>query len=324
MGDVIIGMDLGGTNLRIGQVDERNEVHHFRKMSSIRIAQANDPMRELNQIIGEYLEENRGRKVGAISIGVPSSVANDKKTVICTTNIRNAMDQPVFENRNIAGEMERKFGVPVYVNTDTKNILLYDMEMNGLGKDSVAVGIYIGTGVGSAVWVNGKMLDGKDGAALDLGHIPYFRGKKTCSCGKRGCCECYASGWRLQEIRQEYFPETPIGELFIRHREEKPLQEFIDACAHVFAVMATIFNPDALIAGGGVVEMDGFPRKQFQRAVDESTGKDVMSYGFRYLYSEDVDWKGVIGAALFARDEMKEKEEIMYENLSGRQLWGFK
>lgn len=83
------------------------------------------------------------------------------------------------------------------------------------------------------------------------------------------------------------------------------MQEFVRSCAHIFAVMATIFNPDALIAGGGVLEMDGFPRELFEKEVNENTGKDVMSYGFRYIYSEDTDCKGVVGSAIFARKKMK-------------------
>ena len=65
--------------------------------------------------------------------------------------------------------------------------------------------------------------------------------------------------------------------------------------------MATIFNPDTIIVGGGVPEMADFPRKDFERAVNQNTGKDVMAYGFDYLYSKEDVGKGVIGAAVFAR-----------------------
>ena len=305
MGKVIIGIDLGGTNLRIGAIKEDNQVLSFRKFKSDRIADASDPMKELNIVISEYIQKNQIEHLQAISIGVPSSVANDKQTVICTTNIRNNKDEPVFLNKNIAEEIEKKFHVPVYVNNDTNNILLYDIMVNQLNPESVIVGIYIGTGVGAAVLMNQQMLDGKDGAALDIGHMPFYNGEVPCSCGKKGCCECYASGWRLQEIRKKYFPETEIRNLFTEHGKEEPLKVFIHSCAHVFAVMATIFNPEVMVIGGGVMEMPGFPRERFEQEVNAATGKDVMSYGFRYVYSEDVESKGVVGAALFARRKMR-------------------
>ena len=297
----VIGIDLGGTNLRIGTVDEKNHVHFLCKSSSNSIAQAEEPVGELNRIIETYRETYGIENISGISIGVPSSVANDKRTVICTTNIRNDRDEPVFDHTDIATVMEDRFHVPVYVNNDTKNILLYDMDSNQISRESLVIGIYIGTGVGCAVWVNGRMLDGKDGAALDLGHIPYFHGGEVCSCGKKGCCECYASGWRLEEIRRNYYPDSAIGELFLKHAQEPPLREFVHSCAHVFAVMATIFNPETIVAGGGVLEMPGFPREQFEQEVNGNTGTDVMSYGFKYVYSKDSDCKGVTGAAIFAR-----------------------
>ena len=85
----MIGIDLRGTNLRIGTVDEKNHVHFLCKSSSNSIAQAEEPVGELNRIIETYRETYGIENISGISIGVPSSVANDKRTVICTTNIRN-------------------------------------------------------------------------------------------------------------------------------------------------------------------------------------------------------------------------------------------
>lgn len=303
MEKTVIGIDLGGTNLRIGAVNEDGNVLFFDKIKSSRIALAENPLQELISVIDEFMKEHEVTDVQSISIGVPSSVANDNKTVICTTNIQDKNGKPVFQNQNIADDISRYYHLPVYINNDTNNILLYDVMSKNLNPKAIIIGIYIGTGVGAAVLLNGKMLNGKDGAALDLGHIPYYHGSVACSCGKTGCCECYASGWRLEKIREEYFPDTKIGDLFLKHGNEQVMKEFVSACAHVFAVMATIFNPDVIVAGGGVVEMAGFPKKEFEDAVNKSTGKDVMSFGFRYVYSKETDVKGVTGAALFARWE---------------------
>ncbi len=307
MENVIIGIDLGGTNLRIGAVGPDNRMKVPSVIGSSVIADAKHPVKELCRIIDEYMKQNGIREIEAISIGVPSSVANDKETVICTTNIRNSAGEVVFSNENIASGIREYFHRPVYVNNDVNNILLYDVAANHLEQKKIVIGIYIGTGVGASVMIDGKALEGKDGAELDLGHIPFFRGDRPCSCGKNGCCECYASGWRLQEIRAQYYPDTEIQDIFTLHGGEKPLKEFVEACAHVYAVMATIFNPDTIIVGGGVMEMKDFPRADFEKAVNASVGTDVMAYGFDYVYSEESVGKGVIGAAIFARKREKEK-----------------
>lgn len=306
MDRVIIGIDLGGTNLRIGAVTPKNEIKAPSVLKSSIIANAQKPVEKLCEIITEYQKNNGIKEIDAISIGVPSSVANDKETVICTTNIRDNTGKIVFLNRNIAREMKEYFHIPVFVNNDVNNILSYDIAVNQLEKQKIVIGIYIGTGVGASAVIDGRPLEGKDGAEFDLGHIPYYKGDALCSCGKRGCCECYASGWRLQEIRKQYFPDTKIGDLFIYHKDKEPMKEFLDACAHIFAVMATIFNPSTLIAGGGVLEMKDFPRMEFEQAVYNKTGRDVTSYGFDFVYSEDFMGKGIIGAAIFARSKMKQ------------------
>ena len=309
MESVIIGIDLGGTNLRIGAVTPDNEMLSPSVIRSSAVAYADKPIEKLCEITADYKEKNNIRNVDAISIGVPSSVENDKETVICTTNIRNQAGEVVFSHTNMAEGIREYFKIPVFINNDVNNILLYDIAANHLEKQKVVVGIYIGTGVGSSVVIDGIPLEGKNGAELDIGHIPYFGGDLKCSCGKTGCCECYASGWRLQELRRQYYPDTRIQDMFTKHKNEKPLKEFVQACAYIYAVMATIFNPDTIIVGGGVPEMADFPKEEFERAVNEKTGRDVMAYGFDYLYSKEFVGKGVIGAAVFARQRMDMEEK---------------
>lgn len=304
MEKVIIGIDLGGTNLRIGAVTADNEVCHPQIIRSTGIAQAEDPVQELCLVIRNYIEDNQIDNLEAISIGVPSSVENDKETVICTTNIRNKHDEPVFEHKNIAKDIREQFQVPVFVNNDINNILLYDVAAHHLEKKKIVIGIYIGTGVGASVLIDGKLLEGKNGAELDIGHLPIYGQTAACSCGKEGCVECFASGWRLQDIRRQYYLETRIDDIFTLYKNDGPVREFVKACANIFAVMATIFNPDTMIAGGGVIEMANFPKEEFEREVAKATGKDVMEYGFDYAYSKAFPGKGVIGAAIFAREKI--------------------
>ena len=304
MDNMIIGLDVGGTYLRIGAVDQERRVRCSKIIESETVSKSKDPSDTLCRIIEEFIEANQISKADAVSVGVPSSVSTDNQTVICTTNMQDLEGRPIFRNANIAAYLKERLQLPVFVNNDTGNILLYDIYSNGLQDDSVVVGIYIGTGVGASVMIDGKLMKGANGAALDLGHIPYYKAFDRCSCGKTGCCECYASGWRLKQIREKYYPEDEIRDLFKKHADEEPLQDFLYSCSHVFSVMATIFNPVSVVAGGGVLEMEGFPRKQFEKLVDQNTGLDVMTYGFRYVYSRPCTDKGIIGAALFAEKRM--------------------
>lgn len=308
MREVIIGIDLGGTNLRIGTVTDLNQIEHQKIINTNIIAGAEEPLSKFSTIIKEYIKEYSICNIKAISIGVPSSVASDNETVVCTTNIRNSRGEAVFQNINMVSCLKNIFQVPVFINNDTNNILRYDVFSNQLEEQPVVVGIYIGTGVGASVLINGKSLKGANGVALDIGHLPFYKGEDICSCGKKGCCECFASGWKLQKIREEYFKETEISRLFALHRNTGPLKEFVYSCSNICSIMTTIFNPSTLVIGGGVVEMEDFPREELERQVNENTGKDVISFGFEYKYSESFVGKGIIGAAIFARKMMRDQK----------------
>lgn len=108
MESVIIGIDLGGTNLRIGAVTPDNRMLAPRVMKSSIVADAKNPIGKICEIITGYIEQNQLENVEAISIGVPSSVENDKETVICTTNIRNRAGEVVFSHTNMAKDVRNK------------------------------------------------------------------------------------------------------------------------------------------------------------------------------------------------------------------------
>ncbi len=308
MNRTIIGLDIGGTNLRIGAVNDNKEIIVSRIMDSDILSKAESPLEKLCSIIQAFIDENHLDDIGAVSIGVASSVANDFETVICTTNMRNDRGEPVFEHTNVAAFLREQLRIPVYVNNDTSNILFCDAYRNKLEDRRLVIGIYIGTGVGASVLIDGKLFKGANGAALDLGHVPFYKGEDPCICSKKGCCECYASGWKLESLLEEHYPGESIKRIFLDHGDEPPLEEFVYSCSHVFSVMATIFDPNAIVYGGGVIDLDGFPRDRFEALVKENTGLDVMSYGFDLIYSSPDNEKGIIGSAIFA-EQMLDKQE---------------
>ncbi len=308
MSHTIIGLDIGGTNLRIGAVNDNKEIVVSQITDSNCLSKAEQPLEKLYSIIQTFIDEHDLKEVRAVSIGVASSVANDYETVICTTNMRNDRGKPVFQNTNIATFLRERLGLPVYVNNDTNNILFYDVHRNGLKDRRLVIGIYIGTGVGAAVLIDGKPFTGANGAALDLGHVPFYKGDDPCSCSKRGCCECYASGWKLEKILAERYPGESIKTIFRNHGNDPELREFVYSCSHVFSVMATIFDPDTIIYGGGVIDLEDFPMEEFEQLVKKNTGLDVMSYGFDFIYSRPFTEKGIIGSAIFA-EQMIDKQE---------------
>ena len=177
----------------------------------------------------------------------------------------------------------------------------WDKYEQKIADDGIGIGIYIGTGVGNAIFINGKPLAGKDGAAGELGHIPMIGGKEQCGCGNLGCSECYASGWKLVQIKDKCFPETTMDELFVKHSNSHILREYVDAIACVACSEINILNPDSIIFGGGVINMKGFPKELLEERLYVHARKPYPAENLDIKYSVDKPDNGVKGAIIFAK-----------------------
>lgn len=290
MSSYTIGLDIGGTHIRIGLRESAGMTEHFEKTARDLILNGRDSVDSLARFIMEYVWKYKGGNMPEnIVFGFPATLDAARRTVLQAPNI------PGIDNLS-ADALEKKLGIKVYFEKDVNLLLLCDMEDLGLPDEGITAGIYIGTGIGNAIFLNGVPLVGKNGAAGELGHIPRGENSKRCGCGNFGCAECFGSGLRLQEIRRESFPDTPLNELFVRHWEDPILQRFLDESACTVAAEVNILDPDWLVLGGGVLNMDGFPFAAFQEKILLHTRKPYPAANLRILRSKDGVENGVRGA----------------------------
>ena len=306
---LMVCLDIGGTNLRIGAVKGHTLID-CEVMPSVVLIDHSDPIQGLAYIIKAYLGKIKRVQIDAVSIGVPASICKDRKTVYCAPNLLDRQGTRYFDKVNIADNLREIIGVPVFVNKDVYNILYYDILSNHLEDLETVIGGYIGTGFGGAVFLNGKILRGKDGGAMEIGHVSLYHNSAICNCGKKSCLESVASGQYLQKLRQSHFPETNIQDIFIRHSKHLLIEEFLYACSMPFAMLATIFDPNVVIIGGGVSEMLGFPRERFEHYILENTSPVVASKGVKFLYSPKKPEKGILGAAYYAKKMMQNDSNV--------------
>lgn len=190
-----IGIDLGGTNIAVGVIDENLKIigRGLRKTNAPRpyeqvfadiIAAAEDAIRDA----GITVEE-----LASIGLGTPGSV--DKAAGLIT--YANNLD---FRNVPAAELLQSYFGRPVYIENDANAAALGECRAGaGEGCDSFVM-ITLGTGVGSGIIVDGKVIEGVNFAAGEMGHMVIRMDGELCSCGRRGCWESYASARAL--VRQ--------------------------------------------------------------------------------------------------------------------------
>ena len=96
---------------------------------------------------------------------------------------------------------------------------------------------------------------GHNGAAAELGHLPVYGNRRICKCGNPSCLETVVSGIALEAIQAEYFPHTPIKQLFARHMDAPVMQAFLEGMAQVVAIEVNLFDPDCMVLGLSLIHI---------------------------------------------------------------------
>jgi len=291
--DLIIGVDIGGTNVRVGALDSQARLSNEKIFSSNEI-QGDNAVCNLLNYLKAYISSLKS-PVHALSIGFPSTIDSKRRTVINTPNLEG------FNNVAIKAIYEEALGIPVFINKDATALLYYDMHKLGIGQSGVIVGIYIGTGIGNSIIIDGNEFTGNDGVACELGHIPVAGRDDLCGCGLRGCIELYAGGKGLERIRATDFADTPVDLLFAKHSDAPKIREYISEVANAVATEINILNPRYVVLGGGVLQMQAFPKELLKKIIIEKTRRPIPGDKINIVFSEDINpYNGVVGAALYA------------------------
>ncbi len=301
MNKYTIGLEIGGTNIRICLRQTAGVTEYFEKVPRKDILTGIDSVDSLSTFIRGYMDKHmNGSKPENVVLGFPATIDSTRRRVVQAPNI------PGMDGFS-AEKLEAQLGVPVFFEKDVNLLLYCDMADLKLPSQGITAGVYIGTGIGNAIFLHGVPLAGHNGAAGELGHIPRPGSQKHCGCGNIGCAECFGSGLRLEEIWKENFSCTPMGELFIQHGSHPILLHFIDDAACTVAAEVNILDPDWLILGGGVVNMKGFPFHLFEERILFHTRKPYPAGNLRILRSMDAVENGVRGALQLGWIKMMER-----------------
>ncbi len=296
-----IGIDIGGTNFRIGTISPSGTVENFKKFSS-RIFDNGNVIEILSKEIKTYMQ-NCGidGSVEAVAIGLPSIVSKDKKTVISTPNLKG------FDNLPLGEVLSARLNMPVFVDRDVNFLLQNDIERLHLPKSSTVLGFYIGTGLGNALYLDGKLYSGSNGAAGELGHIPLWGVEETCTCGNKGCSELRCSGRYLERLAAEYFPEAEIHSIFKEHGEHPEIVKYVKGLAIPIATEINILDPEYIILAGGVCEMPDFPKALLKKEILFYVRKPYPEKNLQILFTEHNQQSGVYGSGSFAFKQLQQQ-----------------
>ncbi|MBE6581420.1 MAG: ROK family protein [Ruminococcaceae bacterium] len=308
-----IGIDLGGTNIAAGVVDEKGNI----------LATDSTPTekeRDFTEIVADMAEiaKKVTRKAGlatadikGVGIGCPGTVDNKNGMVVYANNLK-------MEHSPVAAEFKKHWDIPVSLINDADAAAFGEFKMTAPDADSF-VFMTLGTGVGGGVVIDGKLMRGCNGAGGELGHFCIEVDGKPCTCGARGCLESYASVTALIEQTKEKMAACPDsnmhdwvkkkGKISGRTAFECAKQgdaaaiEVRDRYIHYVAVgvnsLINIFQPKIFAIGGGISrEGDTLldPIKAFVKKNNYNKYMNETELRIATLFND----AGIIGAAFAA------------------------
>lgn len=307
-----IGIDLGGTKILIALVDrETGEVLHHVKKKTKKDKGPKNIIKKMLEGIYELLEESRKTLADISSIGVGAAGQIDRQNGILIA----AANLDCYD-LNIKGILSEKFNIPVFVGNDVEIAAIGEQKF-GAGKGcNDFVCVFVGTGVGSAIIKDGKIITGATGTAGEIGHIIVDLNGRQCSCGAHGCLEAYASRSAIERRIEgalkkgrkscilDYLETgksitSSMIQKSIEREDELVLQCVTEASEYLSGGIASIINfvnPELVILGGGLIEaVDYFYQKTIKKARAKSLPVPAEKIQFKKAMLGD--YSGVIGAA---------------------------
>ncbi len=262
-----IGIDVGGTNVKIALVNDKGNIIYSNSIPTRAEMGYEYTINNMKEAIAELIKETKSDKksIEGIGFGFPGQIDYKKGVVRLAPNIPGWVEVPIAEI------MEKEFGIPTRVDNDVRCAALGELNYGaGIGCENL-ICITVGTGIGSGLIINGKLVRGASNAAGEIGHIKLdMHGGPLCGCGDRGCLEAFASGPSIVAMAEEYIKggkSTKYRELanpditpYIVSEAAKqgdPVAKRIFTIVGEYigiglASVVNLLNPEKIIIGGGV------------------------------------------------------------------------
>ena len=265
-----IGIDIGGSHIGIGLVNSNGTIilkeEKFIKDKS-----------NIEKKIEEYITENvikmlQAYYINEIGIAVPGTVTGTKIVRAVNLGIENYDLVAILQNNLI----KAGYTINIKMKNDGKCAALAEQKYGALAGYDNSVFLCIGTGIGSAVIFDGKLLEAKNVPGFEFSHTIIHRNGAACNCGKRGCFEVYASLKRFKEkIVKEFNLKSINGECvrdFIRKNSDNPtlrymINSYIEDLSIGISNIINIFEPEAICLGGSFAEYEGILYEPLKNAL---------------------------------------------------------
>jgi glucokinase len=263
MQDYVIGIDIGGTNIKAGAVDYKGSILARARASTEPVAGSEAVVDKLLGLVTELKEGLQGARLKAIGFGIPGAIRFREGVVTQAPNL------PAWDGLPMRQILQDRMQAPCFIDNDANAVAVGEMWVGAGSGHNHVVCLTLGTGVGGGVIIDGELLRGADGMAAELGHISVQADGPRCNCGSRGCLETYTSATGILRMFREAISRDPgnplasgtgeitTAKIYNAAKQGSAMARdlFAEAGRALGVGMASlvdIFNPEVLIIGGGV------------------------------------------------------------------------
>ena len=258
--EVIIGIDIGGTNTKYGILKKNGFILYENKVSTNKFKLLKDFINYLTIELNIELKKIKYFKLLGIGIGAP----NANYYSGCIENAPNLIWKGKIELKKL---FQEKFNVPIIITNDANAAALGEMHFGSAKNIKNFVMITIGTGLGSGIVSNGEVIYGHDGFAGELGHTTVVNNGRNCNCGRKGCLETYVSSRGITETYNELSLNSKFNynkiltseEIFNIAKNNNPIaiktfDKTADILGYSLSNLVAITSPQIIVLYGGVAE----------------------------------------------------------------------
>ena len=269
-----IGLDIGGTGIQMGIVDEKGHILERGELVTNTLIPFSEQIHQMARCAMDMVEKGGYSLLDIASIGAGVPGVADQKTgeVIYCTNLR-------WRHTPFREEFRKYIDKPVFVDNDATVAGLAESVAGVSAGSSSSVFITIGTGIGSGIIINGRVWNGAHGVGSELGHSILELDGEPCTCGNHGCVERYCSATAIIRMGKEQLqrhPESTMMEMCQGDLKNlnarividaardgdaaavKVYRRFIRALGQTIANIVNILDPEMVVLGGGVAKAGSF------------------------------------------------------------------
>jgi len=301
----VAGVDIGGTLIKAVLLGPDDQVCGQSQMPTPAAGRADLVMDAVVAMVGELAAAlPPGVQVAALGVAVPGAVDAQRGVVVEATNL-------AWRNVDLAASLASRVGLPVFIEHDVRSAALAELVFGQGGDLRDFLFVTIGTGIGAAVVVEGRIYAGANRLAGEIGHVVVAPDGPFCACGKQGCLEAIASASALvRRGRAAGLPEELTGEQLaaLVAAGDPPAvrvwREATDAVGLALANYAMVMDPLRIILGGGLAEAGELLLGPVRTAMARHLN---AAYSVTVTASALGAAAGRLGAAALARLRLKEE-----------------